>query len=518
MVVPLGTTFVVIEDPMSRTVVFLSYRAEIPWAARVARRLRADGVDSHLWIFGRVEHALGVATGAFVEVVDLTAGFDRQRIDGTVGAAARAAALQIELSLGETFLHTDAASDRRITGVDHVEIPRADIRHRWTWDQLCGLVVHLEGVVTELLDRVGVDAVMVEPALMPERFICRLVRRSGVRLLIPSYLAYLDDRLYFSDRLDAQWPACIQRYDDPAGFPASPGALTSSEAIIASIRDRATIAQRREDVRDFLTSRRMRFGPSRITNVWRQWSEARRDNLAGDPHAPYPELVTPWARGRRKLERFRLRRGFERWASRSLPTGPYVAYFLHAQPEITVDSWAFEFQDQVALIRNIVATIPADTVVAVKEHWIQAGLRDPAFYEELLSIPGVVLLHDVVPTREVIRGAQLVCTLTGTAAVEAMVVGVPSVIFGDIYYEHFRGIQRVRTVAELASVVADLRAFPLATDEDVMRAFAARYDASHEAGWMSGGRVDADEDKAAVAILREIDPQGSGSGSLATTA
>lgn len=51
-----------------------------------------------------------------------------------------------------------------------------------------------------------------------------------------------------------------------------------------------------------------------------------------------------------------------------------------------------------------------------------------------------------------------------------------------------------------------------------MRAFAARYDASHEAGWMSGGRVEADEDKAALAILREIDPQGSGSGSLATTA
>jgi hypothetical protein len=490
---------------MPRTVVFLSYRAEIPWAARLAGRLKEHGVASHLWIFGSAEHELGVSTSAFEQVTDLMAGFDRQRVTGAAATAARAAARAIETSLGEPFLHREASIDRRLTGFDHIEIPRADIPSRWTWDQICALAVHVHDLVSGLLADLAPEAVMVEPVLLPERLICRVVSRARVPLLIPGFLPYLPDRLYFTDRLDAQWPACTERY---LGEEApSPEAMRSAEETVASVRERATMPQRREDVRDFLPTNRLRFGPSRVTNVWHDWSRARQAALAGDPHSPYPELVTPWARARRKVERAWLRRGFDRWSSPALPSGRFAAYFLHSQPEITVEGWAYEFQDQVALVRNIASTLPADMVLVVKEHRIQAGLRDPAFYAELLSIPGVALVHDGVPTRDVIRAAALVCTLTGTVALEAMALGIPSVVFGDIYYEHFRGIRRVRSFDELRAFVADLGQFKPASDADVLRAFAARYDASRPAGWMSGGRFEADEVQTAAAILLEIEDQ-----------
>lgn len=492
---------------MPRTVVFLSYRAEIPWADRLARRLAHADVQSELWIFGHQEHALGLATGAFSRVVDLMAGFNRQEVVGPAAGGARSAAVALERALGETFVHREASIDRRITGCDHIEIPRADIRTRWTWDQLCGLCVHLDRVVGRLLDEVSPKAVMVEPVLLPERLICRLVRSRDIPLLIPGFLPYLPDRLYFTDRLDAQWPRCTSLYLGESGETLSPEAMHSAAVTVASIRETATMPQRREDVRDFLPTAKLRFGPSRVTNVWCQWQEARQASRTGDPHSPYPELVTPWARLRRKVERAWLRRGFDRWSSSELPVARFAAYFLHSQPEVTVEGWAYEFQDQVALVRNIAATLPSDMILVVKEHRIQAGLRDPAFYAELLSIPGVVLVHDGVPTRAVIRASTLVSTLTGTVALEAMALGVPAVVFGDIYYEHFRGIRRVRTFTEFSSVLDGLNTFELAGDEDVLRAFAARYDASRPAGWMSGGRFEADEARTAEAILAEIDAQ-----------
>jgi lipid A disaccharide synthetase len=175
---------------------------------------------------------------------------------------------------------------------------------------------------------------------------------------------------------------------------------------------------------------------------------------------------------------------------------------LHSQPEVAVEGWAFRHSDQIALCRNIVGVLPADTVLVVKEHPVQAGLRDPAFYGELLSIPGVVLMNDAVSQREVVGRAQMVIVLSGTAVIEAMCLGIPGVVMGDVYYQDMPGIERAHNIDELAEIVARRHAFRTATEEEIVRSFAARYLATHPAGWLSGGRYQADE-RGCAELLRD---------------
>jgi hypothetical protein len=488
---------------MSRTVVFSSYRAEVPWTARLARELHRYGVRSHLWVFDEVERAMGEDTGAFDEVVDLMTGFDRRAAAELDQDDLLRRVRDLEKYIGETFLHREAAIDRRLTGLNHIELPTAHISDRWTWPQIAMLALHVESEVMSRLRALQPAALMVDPVLLPERLLSRLVKTTSTKLMVPTLLPYLPDRLYFIDRLDAQWPQCIDFYRSDEPIPADAGA--AADTAIASIRTTSTMLQRRSDVRDYLPRARDRFGPARVTNIFTTWEESRRESRRGGPHSTYPELVTPWARLRRKSERYRVRRAFDRWARRSLPDAPFATYFLHSQPEITVEGWAFEFQDQVALVRNIVAALPADMVLAVKEHRVQAGLRDPAFYEELLSIPGVVLLHDSLDPRALLHRTRAVFTLTGTVSLEAMCLGTPTVIFGEIYFEHFDGVRRVHSVRELQEVAAALDQLEPASEEQIRRAFAARHIASQPGGWMQGGRIPADEVTTARAVLAALD-------------
>jgi hypothetical protein len=190
------------------------------------------------------------------------------------------------------------------------------------------------------------------------------------------------------------------------------------------------------------------------------------------------------------------RRYYERITVSVMPSEAFAAYFLHVQPEFTVDNLGFAYQDQVAHVRNLVASLPADTVLVVKEHQPVAGTRSLDYYAELFSIPNVVILHDSIDSIDIIKRAKLVFTLTGTVALEAMCVGCPVVLFGDIYYDEFEGVYRARSLSELRELLSSPVRLRAASTEDAVRALAARYAASYPGVWPS-----APQDHEAVACL-----------------
>jgi hypothetical protein len=193
-----------------------------------------------------------------------------------------------------------------------------------------------------------------------------------------------------------------------------------------------------------------------------------------------PELLSPQARLSRAWHSAGRRKFYERLARQELPDQPFASYFLHIQPEYTVEGVAFEYQDQIALVRNIIAALPADVLLCVKEHRISAGTRPQSFYGELVSIPNVWLLHDTMDSFEIIQRACLNLTLSGTVALESMCFGVPVISFGDVYYEHFRGVHRVRTMAELCRLVARPEKLSRVTRDEILAALAARYACSYD--------------------------------------
>jgi hypothetical protein len=67
-------------------------------------------------------------------------------------------------------------------------------------------------------------------------------------------------------------------------------------------------------------------------------------------------------------------------------TKRYCIYFLHFQPEYTVNGLGRFFMDQSILIQNIAQCLPSGTILYVKEHKPMIGLRNESFYKKISSL------------------------------------------------------------------------------------------------------------------------------------
>lgn len=113
---------------------------------------------------------------------------------------------------------------------------------------------------------------------------------------------------------------------------------------------------------------------------------------------------------------------------------PYVLISLHVQPEASIDVLAPKFANQIENIRQISRTTPSTHYVLVKEHSNALGDRSIAFYEELIGIPGIVLLDPNEDSHRAIKKASLVISPTGTISYEAALLGIRSVTMVRMFF------------------------------------------------------------------------------------
>jgi capsule polysaccharide modification protein KpsS len=164
------------------------------------------------------------------------------------------------------------------------------------------------------------------------------------------------------------------------------------------------------------------------------------------------------------------------------------------QPELTVEEMAFDYQDQVNTLRNILAALPADMYLVVKEHSPMLGYRPLAVYSELVHMPGIIIADTQEDSHKLIAQASVVITLTGTVALEAVLYRIPAIVLGSIYFDSFNGIYKPGNLDELKKLLSNPEKLPGATEEDALRALGSLLRAS-EPG--KPARVDV--------VLQEID-------------
>lgn len=121
----------------------------------------------------------------------------------------------------------------------------------------------------------------------------------------------------------------------------------------------------------------------------------------------------------------------------------YVYFPLHYQPEASTCVCAEKYEKQLFFIDSWAKSLPADTVLYLKEHYAVLGHRDLFFYEELKKYPNVILISPFESSRKLIENAYVVTTLTGTAGFEAMLLRKPVILGGSIVFENAPGIIKV---------------------------------------------------------------------------
>lgn len=138
----------------------------------------------------------------------------------------------------------------------------------------------------------------------------------------------------------------------------------------------------------------------------------------------------------------------------------FIYFPLHYQPERSTSPDAGIFADQHLIAKTLDRAIPSDWKIYIKEHPSQFATynegekgREVADYREMARLKSVVFVPTDFPSEKLINNAEAVVTCTGTAGWEAVLRGIPVLIFAAIWYDLCRGVFRVRSVSEVKNAI-----------------------------------------------------------------
>ena len=140
-----------------------------------------------------------------------------------------------------------------------------------------------------------------------------------------------------------------------------------------------------------------------------------------------------------------------------LPRDRKVVYCaLQTEPEHSLNVLSPDHTNQLATVVELALSLPADALLAVKEHPYEIGRRTPGFYETLKEVPNIAFIHPDEPGLDVIARADMVAVITSSAGYEAAVMGKQVLHFGryghalDLPHVHqMTGFTDMRRIPEL---------------------------------------------------------------------
>lgn len=311
---------------------------------------------------------------------------------------------------------------------------KQDYRSQYSEEELLTILDRALVAIDHFIDRTAPDAaISFGSATFGDYLFEVLLKQKGIRFWqlkatkIGNNVAMLDAGIDLPGNVAARF-----RSGEP--FPAE--TRQAAEHYIASVEQRGVkyegaILFSRERM-----LRRLRQAPRRLLGAARREVWKRRDPvLRADPHLPPPfrsawltEVVQP-------LRTFMLGRRLPLLsAAETESVGDFAFYPMHFEPEVSLQVFGRPFQNQIELVRTLALSLPVGVRLLVKEHPRSLGFRKESYYRNLLAIPNTRLVDPFVPTVDIVRRAKLVCVVSGSVGLEAVVLGKPLLVFGRALY------------------------------------------------------------------------------------
>ena len=131
----------------------------------------------------------------------------------------------------------------------------------------------------------------------------------------------------------------------------------------------------------------------------------------------------------RGLRRWRNARRYDVAGVDGLPPR-FIFYPLQYTPESSINVPAPYFVDQFRVVDALRFAMPSDCTLVVKEHPVCVEMRPPGFMRRMRNLPGVTVANVAISSVDLIKRAELTATVTGTAALEAFLLGRPAIALG----------------------------------------------------------------------------------------
>jgi hypothetical protein len=108
----------------------------------------------------------------------------------------------------------------------------------------------------------------------------------------------------------------------------------------------------------------------------------------------------------------------------------YAFFPLHTEPEVTLLVYSKPYMNQIEVIRLISHSLPVGMKLLVKEHPWNVGKRKLGYFKKLLEIPNVMIASPDTESRDLINHSKLVTVISGSIAMEAMILEKPAIVLG----------------------------------------------------------------------------------------
>jgi len=108
----------------------------------------------------------------------------------------------------------------------------------------------------------------------------------------------------------------------------------------------------------------------------------------------------------------------------------FIYFPLHFTPEASINTPAPFYVDQLRAVDALRLAMPNGCILVVKEHPVCLPIRPTSSLRKLRRLPGVMVAKITIPSLELVKRAALTATVTGTAALEAFLLGRPAMMLG----------------------------------------------------------------------------------------
>lgn len=207
---------------------------------------------------------------------------------------------------------------------------------------------------------------------------------------------------------------------------------------------------------------------SRVTNLTSQGNFESDQKQKGvriqDSQLSYLQYI--YRRKKTVRKKFKLRTYYNSVSDRDLDlSSPYILCALHYQPEKSTCPLGDRHNNQYLMIRMLRDVIPDDWKIYVKDHVSQfVGsysrygeiFRSKEYYDRINALPNVSLVPLDYDNFTLIDRARAVATITSTMGWEALIRGVPALVFGLAWYADCEGVYYTPDLASLKRAIAKI--------------------------------------------------------------
>jgi hypothetical protein len=407
---------------------WIQHGGEVPWAQKIAAQLSSFGVDVQFVANLAEGHEAFVKNGfdsTFISPIafDTSEGVspvDIRVADETYGPPFVKAIVDSDVHLGLLFGKDERAKEAVV------------VRAYRFWESY--------------LNREGTDCILLrETQSFATRTAYNVARRMGWPYVLKFDIGPSDDWFTLSDVGEEICSSELLQTLNEGVRDVTPEARRRVDELVAG----------RVGARTGLMSQRDPGLPlyKLLPHLLREKVWERRVDVANDPiqvaaHRLRRAFLRERAQARLRLERFPYERPSEQ---------PYVFFPLYFQKEgMTLATLRFWAHNLVPLVREVARSLPSGYRLLIKEHPQVPGDVSLRQLNQLRRIPGVTLLYPLLQSREIMRRAEAVFVLQGTAGWEAFLMRRPLVVFGsDTYYSRSRLVYTTKDVSDLQSAFRD---------------------------------------------------------------